>query len=154
MPATDGNTGTEVKETMSLLKIHLILVCIWLGLVLVETVIEFAGPHSNENLQRVARYHSLVDGLFELPIVLAVLGTGVTLAWRIWPLENLMLVKVTAGLIAIAANLYCATLVFVRRWSVSNEQTLARLSWHVRFTWIAVPFGLCALWIGLRRSMG
>jgi hypothetical protein len=129
--------------------LHLILVSVWLGLVLVESLIEFNGE-KDENYLAAARLHYRVDLFFEIPIVLAVLVTGILLWHQVGGLSKILLIKIILGLSAIAINFYCAALVVIRYRRAKDPIALRGLTRRVRQTWIGVPFGLGALYMGLR----
>lgn len=128
---------------------HLIFLFTWGGLVLAEVVVEGLGA-SPEGQAFAARAHYWMDVLLELPLVGGVLATGALLAARAWPLSTLHWVKIGAALLAIGANLYCAVLVVRRHRLRDDVPSLARLSAQVRWTGVAIPAGVVALYIGLR----
>lgn len=128
---------------------HVILVCIWLGLVLAETVIEFS-VRKDDDLRKAAQLHYRIDCLLEVPVVLSVLATGIALMVPFWPLSRLLWIKIGCGLVAIAVNLYCAVLVALRYRRRDDAKELQRLSRDILRTWLGVPFGLAAFYLGLR----
>jgi hypothetical protein len=93
---------------------HLIALAAWGGVVATEAVIEVA-PFRRRDLHPAAiRFHYWIDLLVELPLVLAVVGTGVALAVTTPALTGLHAVKIAFGAAAVAVNLFCI-LVVVRR---------------------------------------
>ncbi len=132
-----------------LVALHVILVCIWLGLVLAETIIEFSG-HQDDDLLKAAQLHYRIDCFLEIPIVLAVLLTGIVLSIQFWPLSRLLGIKIGCAMVAIAVNLYCAVLVILRYRRRDDPKELQRLSRDILKTWLGVPFGLAAFYLGLR----
>lgn len=129
--------------------LHLILVCVWAGLVLAETVIELSG-RKDEDLLRAARLHFQIDVFAEIPVVLGVLMTGLLLTMRMWPPSNILWIKIGLGFAAIAVNLYCAVLVIARYRKRSDPESLRRLSRNILQTWLGIPLGLAAFYLGFR----
>ena len=127
---------------------HLMALGIWLGIVMTEALFEFSGSDA-ESLRAAARFHYTVDMFGELPVLAAVIFTGVLLAGRVGPLTPLHYVKIAASLVAIGSNLICAVWV-VRRRRVEDERVLLA---YRRKIWttaaIGVVFGTAALAIGL-----
>src|SRR5687768_13486582 len=128
---------------------HLLLIFVWGGVILAETVVEALGRDPAAQ-PFAARAHFWIDVVIELPIVAGVLATGVLLAAAAWPLSTVQWVKVGAAAVAIGANLYCAALVAMRYRRRADGAALGRISGHIRLTWTAVPVGLVALYLGLR----
>jgi hypothetical protein len=128
--------------------LHVILLSVWGGLVLCETVLELAW---RDRQALVAEAHFLIDLFVEIPVVLGVLATGAVLLARAWPPAPLLLVKVACALIAIAANLICAVLV-MHRYRVRHDDAAAiRWGRWVRATGLGGPFALAALILGFVR---
>jgi hypothetical protein len=127
---------------------HLMVLGIWLGIVLTEALFEFSGS-DGESLRAAARFHYTVDMFGELPILAAVVVTGVLLVGRVGPLTPLHYVKIGASLVAIASNLICAVWVVQRR----SVQDLDVLRAYRRKIWataaVGVLFGTLALALGL-----
>jgi hypothetical protein len=94
--------------------VHLIVLAMWLGVVITEVLFEFAGSDAH-SLRAAARFHYNVDKFGELPILLAVLVSGVWLTIRAWPLTPLHVLKVATSLLAVGASLVCVLWVFQRR---------------------------------------
>jgi hypothetical protein len=132
---------------------HLMVICIWLGVVMTEALFEFSGSDP-QSLRAAARFHYTVDKYGELPILVAVLVTGTILAVRSWPLTTLHFVKIGASLVAVASNLICAVWVFQRR-SIEDAGVLAgfrRRIWGVAA--VGTIFGTYALYLGLAYFRG
>ena len=94
--------------------------------------------------------HFWMDVCCELPLLVAIVTSGAILTARVWPLSTAHWIKLAAGLLAIAANLYCAVLVALRYLRRGDRAALAALTVSIRWTWVAVPVGLLALVLGLR----
>ncbi|MBI1816366.1 MAG: hypothetical protein HYR72_15420 [Deltaproteobacteria bacterium] len=132
---------------MMLVQLHLIAVSFWLGMVAAETVLEFCGRDAVSR-RTVAVAHRWIDLLFEIPVVIVVVGTGTLLLARAWPASPLLLVKVGAGSIAVIANLICVPLVHAR-WKETDDARVRALTRQVKMTGLAIPFAIAALVIGL-----
>jgi hypothetical protein len=128
------------------------LVALWGGLVLSETVIELSA-RDHESRRHAARLHYWIDLTLELPTVLGVLATGFALLARSGPLTPSLEVKVAAGLLAILGNLSCVVAVILRRRHVDDPQALEVWARRVLIHWTAIPFGVTALVLGLGRAM-
>jgi len=132
---------------------HLMALGIWLGIVLTEVLFEFSGSDP-DSLRAAARFHYTVDMFGELPVLAAVIVTGVLLASRVGPLTPLHHVKIAASLVAIGSNLVCAVWVVQRR-HIQDELVLLA---YRRKIWataaVGVVFGTAALAIGLVHFRG
>ena len=97
-----------------LLVTHLAFVGIWLGCVLTEALFERAllGKGRQQELL-LADLHKRVDLFIEIPAFVIVLITGLAMLGATAG-GGLLHAKVTAGLVAVAANVYCVWLVFRR----------------------------------------
>jgi hypothetical protein len=127
---------------------HLILLGMWLGVVITETLFEFAGSDA-DSLRAAARFHYNVDKFGELPILIGVLVTGTILSVRAWPLTPLHFIKIAASLVAVGANLVCTRWVFQRR-PIEDVNVLLgfrRRIWSLAA--VGVVFATPALYIGL-----
>ncbi len=98
----------------ALLATHLVFAGIWLGCVLTEALFERAllGKGHEQELILV-ELHKRVDLMIEVPAFVVVLATGSVMLASV-PATGMLYLKVGAGLIAIAANIYCVWLVFRR----------------------------------------
>lgn len=93
---------------------HLMVLCLWGGVVAAEAVVEVA-PFRQKDLHPAAiRFHYWIDLLVELPLVLAVVATGTTLLFLTDPLTPLHWLKVSFGAAAVAINLFCIAVVVKR----------------------------------------
>ena len=127
---------------------HLFLLAAWAGLVLGETVLEFSIRDAAE-ARAVARVHALTDVIVEIPLLLGILVTGGALLYQLWPATTLHWVKIACALAALAANGWCAAVVFQRKARIDQPSELMRLSHRLRASWVGVPFAVAALVIGL-----
>lgn len=127
---------------------HLILICLWAGLVAGESILEFSWRNEAEGRQ-VARVHFWTDVLVEIPLLLGILATGGHLMARAWPPTPLHWLKLGCAAGALAANAWCAALVIARH-RTADDGDAARVGRRLRWAWVGVPFGLAALYIGLR----
>lgn len=131
---------------------HLIFLGLWGGAVLVELVIELHARGRAEREAVASELHFWIDLLIELPLLLAVLGTGFALAARQPVFPALLTAKIALGLTAILANLICVGVVIQRRREVrrgASEPRVAVLSRRVRLTATpGLPAGLAALYLG------
>ena len=127
---------------------HLVALGMWLGVVITEILFEFAGS-DGDSLRAAARFHYYVDKFGELPILLAVLGTGTILTVRSWPLTPLHIVKIAASLIAVGSALICVLWVFQRRGiqDVDVLRGFRRRIWTLAA--VAAVFAMPALYLGL-----
>lgn len=127
---------------------HLFALGLWGGLVLAETVVEVSAG-DDEQLRAAARLHYWIDLCVELPLLAAVLITGAWLTARAWPLTGLHAVKIALALVAIGCNLYCAVHVVLRYRRADDTTALRHHNRHVRLSFLGLPAGLAALFIGL-----
>jgi hypothetical protein len=132
---------------------HLMSLGIWLGIVITEALFEFSGSDA-DSLRAAARFHYTVDMFGELPVLAAVIVTGVLLASRVDPWTPLHYVKIAASLAAIGSNLICAVWVVQRR-HIEDEHVLLAYRRKIWVTAaIGVVFGTAALSIGLASFRG
>lgn len=127
---------------------HFGFLCAWAGVLLVELVVEALG--SRREAQALAtRAHFWIDVLVELPIVAAVLATGVVLLLRVWPPTTLHIVKTGSALVAIGVNLYCSLMVILRYRARADADAVGRYGRRVRLSGLGIPFGAVAAYVGL-----
>jgi hypothetical protein len=125
--------------TSLLLPLHIVAAGLWLGCVLTEALFERAllgqGP-AHELI--LVRLHQRVDQIVEIPAFLAVLVTGGLMLAQA-PLSALLAVKVGLGLTAVAANVWCVRLVFLRATAAERgeREAFARLD-HAQHRYGAV----------------
>lgn len=127
---------------------HLVLLGVWGGLVLAETIVEVALT-GETGRAHAARAHFWIDMLAELPVVLGVLVTGGLLVLRVWPPSTWLIVKICAGLAAVAINLYCTVMVVLRYRHRESSPQVERYRARVLLSGLGIPFALVAAWIGL-----
>jgi hypothetical protein len=106
--------------------VHLMCLCLWGGVVATEAVIEILPFRRRELHPATIRMHYWIDLLVELPLVIAVCATGVTLLFLIEEFTTLHLVKVSFGAAAVAVNLFCIAVV-LRRARQADPRTEPRL---------------------------
>jgi hypothetical protein len=94
--------------------VHLMMLSLWGGVVATEAVIELYPFRKRELHAATIRFHYWIDLLVELPLVLAVITTGVALLWLTDPVTPLHLLKVGFGGAAVAVNLFCIVVVVKR----------------------------------------
>ncbi|HSL19475.1 MAG TPA: hypothetical protein VLB51_16335 [Methylomirabilota bacterium] len=96
---------------------HLMVLSLWGGVVATEAVVEVLPFRRPELHPAAIRFHTWIDLLVELPLVLAVVGTGAALALTVEPLTRAHLVKIGFAGAAVAVNLFCIAVVLRRgRW--------------------------------------
>ena len=104
----------EARTFDALAMAHLVMLALWGGVVATEAVIEVLPFRQRELHGAAIRFHYWIDLLVELPLVLAVIATGVVLFISLDPVTPVHLVKVGLGGAAVAVNLFCIVVV-VRR---------------------------------------
>ena len=113
---------TQAFDVLAML--HLIMLSMWGGVVATEAVIELYPFRQRELHAATIRFHYWIDLLVELPLVLAVIATGVGLWILTDPVTPLHLVKIGFGAAAVAVNLFCIVVVVKRgrRLAASAEE--------------------------------
>jgi hypothetical protein len=104
----------EIQAHNVLAMVHLIMLSMWGGVVATEAVIEIYPFRRRELHAATIRFHYWIDLLVELPLVLAVIATGIALLCLTDPVTPLHLVKVGFGGVAVAINLFCIVVVVKR----------------------------------------
>jgi hypothetical protein len=104
----------ETQGFNVLAMVHLIMLSLWGGVVATEAVIEVYPFRRREFHAATIRFHYWIDLLVELPLVLAVIATGVALLFLTDALTPLHWVKVGFGGAAVAVNLFCIAVVVKR----------------------------------------
>jgi len=104
----------ETQGFNVLAMLHLMMLSLWGGVVATEAVIEVLPFRRRELHAATIRFHYWIDLLVELPLVLAVIATGIALFFLTDVLTPLHYVKVCFGGAAVAVNLFCIVVV-VRR---------------------------------------
>ena len=114
----------ETQPFNLLAMIHLMMLSLWGGVVATEVVIEVYPFRKRELHAATIRFHYWIDLLVELPLVLAVIATGVGLWVLTDPVTTLHLVKIGFGAAAVAVNLFCIVVVVKRgrRLAASAEE--------------------------------
>lgn len=130
--------------------LHLVVLALWGGVVLAESVIELL-PRWRPDLRRAgATLHYYVDVAVEAPLIVAVVATGVALLLR-RPLTADLLPKVALGSAAVLANVVC--IVFVVKRHRGGDEALRARSRVVLFTALAgVPCAAAAFVLGATRA--
>lgn len=123
---------------------HLIMLGLWGGVILVEVVFEGAGLAGKLAPKAVADLHRWTDRFLEIPLLVAIVTSGLLLWSRAnWTPD--LLPKAVAGLGAITANVVCV--VFVERRANALEPKEHTMS----VVWTAAPgfpLGIAALILG------
>jgi hypothetical protein len=122
---------------------HLVLLSLWAGIVVAETVVEQVG---RRHVAAAAHMHYWIDLLLELPVIGGILVTGTVLAVRAWPLTPLHWLKIGAGLIAVGSNLFCAVAVVRRRHA--EEAAMKAYQMQIHLSILGTPFAIVAAYIG------
>jgi hypothetical protein len=104
----------EAQAFDVLAMVHLMMLSLWGGVVATEAVIELYPFRQRELHAATIRFHYWIDLLVELPLVLAVIATGVGLWILTDPVTPLHLVKIGFGAAAVAVNLFCIVVVVKR----------------------------------------
>lgn len=133
-----------------LLSIHLFAAAFWFGVLGVEFILEQGRTRSRDHGYTVADIHYKIDLFLEMPAFVVVLITGLMM---LDPsrLSGLYLLKVTAGLFAVSANIYCLYPIIKRKLAANNTnfEALVYYSYVVdKISAIAVPAGFIALFCG------
>jgi len=133
---------------------HLIFLSLWGGVVATESVLELY-PYRRKILhEHSIRYHFWIDLLVELPLILAVVATGLTIVILAWPLSWTHLFKICCALTAVTANLVCVGLVLKRKQLLDANVQEAEL-WNstrriVICAAVGLPFAAIAAGVGFR----
>ena len=104
----------ETQALNFLAMTHLIVLSMWGGVVATEAVIEVYPFRRRELHAATIRFHYWIDLLVELPLVLAVIATGIALLFVIETVTPLHLVLIGFGGAAVAINLFCIVVVIKR----------------------------------------
>jgi len=141
--------------------IHLVFLSLWGGVVATEAVLELYSYRKKEMHDNAIRYHFWIDLLVELPLVLAVIATGLFLAVLAWPISALHLLKIVCAMVAVSANLVCIVLVIQRGRSLNQGAGETEL-WKqtrriVRCAVVGLPFAAVAagagFWLAYHRLL-
>ena len=119
--------------------LHVMALGLWGGCVAVEMLLERSARSDPGLRAQVARYHDAIDRFIEIPILIAVLVTGVALL-DLERLHGWYLVLVVSGSTAVLVNFLCVVPV-VRRKRAVDAGDMSRVD--VESRWI-----LRAFWTG------
>jgi uncharacterized membrane protein len=136
-----------------LLYIHLTALGVWLGLVLVESIMELQKSPSSDYDFTIAKVHQKVDAFCEVPAFMTVLITGFMMLQPSM-LHGWFLVKVICGTFVIAVNMWCVTFVVRRGFAAKRgdlDETRRLTRWIMITVPIGAPFAVIALVIGLSK---
>ena len=126
---------------------------LWGGCVLAEFAMEGAAARQPAFRPAAAAFHDTIDRVVEIPILIAVVATGLKLAsTAAW--DGQLIAHVVCGLGAIGVNVACAFVVFKRVREARDGADEARLRELTRWVWAAasgVPLALVALYLGGHR---
>ncbi|MFI5360375.1 MAG: hypothetical protein ACHQ49_00275 [Elusimicrobiota bacterium] len=136
---------------MTMRTAHLVSLGIWLGIVATEAVIELLPRRQPDLLPCTARMHFWIDLCVESPALIAVLATGLCLAFAA-PMNARLALKVASGSAAVLANVICIALVIDRDKILHREDSAAGLRKRsgqiVVCAAAAIPFAVLSLFLG------
>lgn len=143
-------------ETLPLISqvgmIHLVVLCLWGGVVAAESVLELLPFRKRDFHSNSIEYHFWIDLLVELPLIAAVVTTGTILVVLAWPITGMHLVKIGCALVAVSANLICVALVLRRRRLMnagSGEDALWKTTRRIVLcAVVGLPFAAAATGLG------
>lgn len=133
-----------------LLKIHLIGIAFWFGVVSVELILERTRAKSREAGYAAARNHYWIDLFLEIPAFLVVLTTGIFMV-QTMTLSGILQIKIIAGLLAIASNAVSVIPVVLRKRAADADRLsdVIRYSRFIDLTGVVgAPAAIIALAIG------
>lgn len=141
---------------------HVVALGLWGGVVATEAVVELFPFRRRALHEQAIRFHYWIDLLVELPVLLAVLGTGLLLVVSLWPLSDLHLLKLGLVSVAFLANVVCIVLVLLRRRHLEagvGEAALWRETRRILACFaVGLPFaaaGAClGFWLAFQRMVG
>ena len=121
--------------------LHVFVLGLWGGCVAVEMLLEISARSDPRLRVQVARYHDTIDRFIEIPILIAVLVTGLLLLhWEL--LQGWYLVLVVSGSTAVLINFLCVIPV-VRRKRAADAGDMSRVDtdsrWILRAFWTGSP---------------
>lgn len=134
-----------------LLKIHLITVAFWFGILGAELIIERTRAKSKIHSQMVAYQHYWIDLLFETPAFTTVLITGILL---IDPsrTEPLYWAKIAFGLLTVFGNILC-TIAIIKRKFASDRENKSAVIQNSKFvdklSAISIPAGIITILLAI-----
>ena len=101
--------------------IHIFLMGIWLGVVLVEAVLEIFGHRNPDRIGDVTKIHYNIDRFLELPILILISVVGITIFDSKYLSNNMYLAKMVFGVITVTINFLCVIPVFKRKSSLDKQ---------------------------------
>lgn len=101
--------------------VHLVVLSMWGGVVATEAVVELLPFRRRELHAATIQFHFWIDLLVELPMVLAVIGTGVALVILLPTVTSMHVVKIAFGSAAVLVNLFCIAVVVRRGRGLGRE---------------------------------
>ena len=121
--------------------LHVLALGLWGGCVAVEMLLEGSASSDPGLRPQVARYHDTIDRFVEIPILIAVLVTGLLLLrWE--QLHGWYLVLILSGSTAVLINFLCVIPV-VRRKRAADAGDMVRVDsdsrWIFRAFWTGAP---------------
>ncbi|MDH5492585.1 MAG: hypothetical protein OEY14_11600 [Myxococcales bacterium] len=128
---------------------HLLLICLWGGVVLAEVILERLFGSEEASLPQLARAHYWIDVLVELPLLLGVIASGGWLLIRTWPPSLLLSLKIGLASIGLLSNLVCVVYVIQRHRRRRDPEAVRALTRAVELTGLGIPFALGAAYLGL-----
>ena len=135
---------------MSVALVHLVLLSVWGGIVVTEVVVELLPRWRPELRRAAATFHYFIDLAVELPVLIGVLVSGGLMVAR-RPMDTQLALKVTCGLTAVVANLFCVAMV-VRRQRGGDESLVRRTRLVFLSAAIGMPAAAVALYLGATRA--
>ncbi len=132
---------------MNLHLLHLVSVAAWLGVIGAELVLELLPLRRPELQPATAVFHYYIDLCIELPLLLAILGTGALLLVDS-RIDARMAIKLAGAAVALGANLACMVVVVLRHHGPQAEIKRRTMLVYATVA-VGIPGGLVALYIGL-----
>ena len=105
---------TDTPAVNLLTMVHLMALSMWGGVVATEAVIEVYSFEKRELSEATSRFHYWIDLLVELPLVLAVVATGIGSLCLADHITRTHVVKVCFASVAVGINLFCIAVVLRR----------------------------------------
>ena len=137
----------------SFLFMHLIFLGFWGGLVLVEMILEFSLKKDLVQKHLMAQLHYRIDLYAEVPILIAVLVSGMLLLNFDRFSSSIYTAKVITGLCPVVINILCVIPVVCRK-RASDRGDIASMQFHTKMIFLAFFTGfataLVALSLGMR----
>src|SRR3990172_7444557 len=131
-----------MENMIQLHQLHLMLLALWGGVVLAESVVELWGRRREELVRPAAVFHYWIDLLVETPLLVLVVASGLVLLLAADRLSWLHLVKVAAAATAISANGYCIVQVIRRYRALRDGADTPALLAHTRRVFLSAAAGM------------